>query len=185
MATILSPVWSGVESALKANLFPLAASTAYIGILFHAVVVRNLRVEEYLYPFLGSFVLAAGGLLSTCLSLFSIREGLTRAVLVFGSFNVGIFFSMALYRLFFHPLRQFPGPWGAKLSRFYATAASAKEVKYHKEIGKWHDKYGDFIRTGKHTFVQYSRLALNRHARAPRARNPPEVSHSDNLRAEF
>ncbi|KAF4545568.1 Cytochrome P450 [Lasiodiplodia theobromae] len=68
---------------------------------------------------------------------------------------------MATYRLFFHRLRKFPGPFGAKLSRFYVTLTSAKKVQYHEEIKKWHEKYGDFIRTGPRELAIVRRSAVN------------------------
>ncbi|EKG20298.1 Cytochrome P450 [Macrophomina phaseolina MS6] len=55
---------------------------------------------------------------------------------------------MAVYRVFFHRLRHFPGPFGAKLSRFYSAYLAGKDIKYYKEIEKMHRKYGDFVRTG-------------------------------------
>jgi hypothetical protein len=55
--------------------------------------------------------------------------------------------SIASYRLFFHPLRQFPGPWGAKLTKwvdFYHTAPG----KRHEWIPALHTKFGDIVRIG-------------------------------------
>ena len=55
--------------------------------------------------------------------------------------------SIASYRLFFHPLRQFPGPWAAKLTKwvdFYHTAPG----KRHEWLPSLHEKYGDIVRIG-------------------------------------
>ncbi|GME27678.1 cytochrome p450 [Neofusicoccum parvum] len=148
MAPIIAQLLSGLERVLSATPGALAVSAGYLGVVFHALFVRRLFVEEYLYPFLGGYALAAGSLVSICLSFFNVRDALLKASVITTAFTAGLYFSMSIYRLFLHRLRKFPGPWGAKLSRFYVTAASAKKVMYHKEIKQWHEKYGDFIRTG-------------------------------------
>ncbi|KAL1961494.1 hypothetical protein VTN77DRAFT_1673 [Rasamsonia byssochlamydoides] len=64
------------------------------------------------------------------------------------SFNTGLILSIGVYRLFFHRLRRFPGPFWAKLTRFADAAKAAKNVQYNVEVAKMHKQYGDFIRTG-------------------------------------
>lgn len=73
----------------------------------------------------------------------------TRVLLLASSFNAGLILSIGVYRLFFHRLRCFPGPFAAKLSRFYAMSKAAEKVQYHLEVAKMHEKYGDFVRTGR------------------------------------
>ncbi|KAF3038407.1 hypothetical protein E8E11_005959 [Didymella keratinophila] len=63
-------------------------------------------------------------------------------------FNTTVLSSIAIYRLFFHRCRNFPGPLPAKITRFYAAYLSAKNIQYYKELAKAHEKYGDFVRTG-------------------------------------
>ena len=53
--------------------------------------------------------------------------------------------SIFLYRLFFHPLRQYPGPWLCKLTRFVATYHIMKRDT-HLWLIDLHQKYGDAIR---------------------------------------
>ncbi|OJD35553.1 cytochrome p450 [Diplodia corticola] len=55
--------------------------------------------------------------------------------------------STIVYRLFFHRLRKFPGPLGAKISKFYSLYLS-RNIQYHFELDKLHEKYGDVVRTG-------------------------------------
>jgi hypothetical protein len=58
--------------------------------------------------------------------------------------------SMVLYRFFFHPLTRagFQGPWYARVTKVWQVWA-ARKSKNHLVLAKLHDKYGDFVRTGK------------------------------------
>lgn len=56
--------------------------------------------------------------------------------------------SMIIYRLFFHPLRRFPGPPLAKVSKFYHVLCCWKQDN-HRVKARWHECYGDFVRIGK------------------------------------
>ncbi|KAL8782595.1 MAG: hypothetical protein Q9195_009618 [Heterodermia aff. obscurata] len=55
--------------------------------------------------------------------------------------------SMIVYRVFFHPLRHFPGPPLAKVSKLYHVACLRKPNNHRVKAG-WHERYGDFVRIG-------------------------------------
>lgn len=73
-----------------------------------------------------------------------------RHVLVFAAtFLVGFFGSMATYRLFFSPIRNFPGPWQAALTSFYRVYAAIKNKgRLFNTIQDLHKQYGDYVRIG-------------------------------------
>ena len=75
--------------------------------------------------------------------------GVGKALIFASSFNLGLLSSIAVYRLAFHRCGKFPGPTGAKVTKFYAARLSAKNVQYYSELAKMHEQYGDFVRTGK------------------------------------
>ncbi|OJD33853.1 cytochrome p450 [Diplodia corticola] len=155
-------VRAGFQHALRAPpAGALAAVAALYGVLFHALVLRKLQVEEHLYSFLGSYLAAMGAVFPICLLVLDARAALARAALLIVSFNAGLYLSMGVYRAFFHRLRKFPGPWGAKLSRFYVTATSARDVQYHVAVKRWHEQYGDFIRTGPRELAIVKASAVN------------------------
>ncbi|EAT86220.2 hypothetical protein SNOG_06389 [Parastagonospora nodorum SN15] len=64
--------------------------------------------------------------------------GFTSAFLLAAGFNIGVLSSIAIYRLVFHRCRKFPGPFPAKLSKFYAASLSAKDVQFYKELANLH-----------------------------------------------
>ncbi len=60
----------------------------------------------------------------------------------------GLFGSMVLYRVFLHPLRVFPGPHMAKISKFWNVMNAAHSTNYGL-MEDMRQSYGDFVRTGK------------------------------------
>ncbi|KAE9379978.1 cytochrome P450 [Stipitochalara longipes BDJ] len=87
------------------------------------------------------------------LSAYLIRYlGISKAYLSFDiiinlCYFGALFFSIVTYRLAFHRLRHFPGPFGAKITKGYGLWM-ARNVKYVDEICKLHDIYGDAVRVG-------------------------------------
>ncbi|OCK86317.1 cytochrome P450 [Lepidopterella palustris CBS 459.81] len=59
----------------------------------------------------------------------------------------GLYASLITYRVFFHPLRNFPGPLGNKIANIYFSAQLGNADAY-KKVAKLHEKYGDFVRIG-------------------------------------
>lgn len=54
--------------------------------------------------------------------------------------------SITVYRLLGHPLRSFPGPLYARLTTSACIKAAAVDRKWHVEVQKMHESYGDFVR---------------------------------------
>ncbi|KAH8434410.1 cytochrome P450 [Aspergillus melleus] len=77
----------------------------------------------------------------------SIRDGFTQAFGVMFSYLVGVFFSLAIYRLFLHPLRTFPGPTWARLSGLW-LAWRARRRDAFRQVKSMHDQYGPIVRVG-------------------------------------
>jgi len=90
---------SRLRGALKADLLSAAGSAAILGVVLHISVFWNIKVELYLYSFLGLYLAAMLGIGYMYLSLieFSIIESLTRVLLLAASFNAGLILSIAIY----------------------------------------------------------------------------------------
>ena len=78
----------------------------------------------------------------------SYGQALLYAAGIVGSFLGGVWTSMIIYRAFFHRLNRFPGPWSLKLSKF-SSFISLRRMDGFRKTYKWHQKYGNFVRTGK------------------------------------
>ncbi|RFU30754.1 hypothetical protein B7463_g5576, partial [Scytalidium lignicola] len=150
MSALSSISLQNLQSVLKADLITSIVSAAGFGVLFHHSILRNVEVDIYMYSFLALFLSATVGLGFAYLSIksFMIVQALVRTASVVTAFYTSIVFSIGIYRLLFHRLRSFPGPLGAKLTRFYSVRKASKNVQYYKEVAKMHEKYGDFVRTG-------------------------------------
>ncbi|KAJ9640574.1 hypothetical protein H2204_003202 [Knufia peltigerae] len=64
------------------------------------------------------------------------------------SFYGALFGSIVTYRLFFHRLRNFPGPFWAKATKLYHVSLIARRKNNWLVRDAWHQKYGDIVRIG-------------------------------------
>lgn len=60
----------------------------------------------------------------------------------------GVFASMLAYRVWFHALCRYPGPWAARLSSLHLTYLS-RRFRLFEELRLLHEQYGDIVRIGK------------------------------------
>lgn len=130
-----------VDRFAQGDYFHACAAAALFGALSHQVV-RTIEFEFVMFHFMAASVFIYIAQIYTF--------DLVRATLLEISFHAGLFCSIAVYRLFFHRCRKFPGPFGAKLTRLYATRLSARNVQFFRELERLHAQYGDFVRTGEH-----------------------------------
>lgn len=74
---------------------------------------------------------------------------ISSALWVVGCLDAGFISKMVCYRLVFHPLRKFPGPFGARLTKFWAMQQAAETIQWNAKVQEMHQLYGDFVRIGK------------------------------------
>ncbi|OAL33539.1 hypothetical protein AYO20_07225 [Fonsecaea nubica] len=127
------------------NSILLSAVTT--GLLSHAIYKRR---EPDVVSFLRQFLLLVAAALGWTASSQTAFDPLSiiAATLLFATVNLfTLGLSISIYRLFLHPLRKFPGPWAAKLTKlegvYYALPG-----KFHDHMQEIHDKYGDVVRIG-------------------------------------
>ncbi|KAF7513029.1 hypothetical protein GJ744_011295 [Endocarpon pusillum] len=76
-----------------------------------------------------------------------IRNALIQATSIAACFFGGLYSSLLVYRLFFHPLNKFSGPLGARVSSFWLSL-QLRNADSHKKLLKLHEEHGDFVRVG-------------------------------------
>ncbi|KAF3026714.1 hypothetical protein E8E14_014727 [Neopestalotiopsis sp. 37M] len=144
-----SAALDAIKDAVNADISHVAACAALLGVILHHSVLRRYEVEQFMYKLIGGFALLTGGLMSAhVLNGHGVLQTVFRSGVTMASLLGGTLISMVVYRVFFHRLRKFPGPWAAKVSKFYGASLAAKTVQYHKDVARMHEQYGDFIRTG-------------------------------------
>ncbi|KAK4123026.1 cytochrome P450 [Parathielavia appendiculata] len=115
-------------------------------------------LSHHLYFIRGFHVLNATKI--TCIHLFAFALLLARAaaengflpgarsaVAIFSSYLAVLFLSIAIYRVAFHPLRRFPGPFPAKVTKLYGPWL-ARNKRIGDEFRVLHQKHGHFVRVG-------------------------------------
>ncbi|KAI8631113.1 cytochrome P450 [Xylariaceae sp. FL1651] len=75
------------------------------------------------------------------------------------AYLVSLFLSVTSYRLLFHPLRNFPGPRLAAVSKIWHSWRCRTSQNY-RVLGEWKEKYGSFVRTGPNEITIFHPEAL-------------------------
>jgi hypothetical protein len=76
-----------------------------------------------------------------------------------GSYFTALSISIVIYRVFFHPLRNFPGPFSARLSKVTHMLQIAKNSRNFSLAEQMFERYGEFVRLA-HAFVNGFRFIL-------------------------
>lgn len=139
-ASHLVNMWS------ETSLFVVSFIT---GITVHLCYFR--RGEHHLYPLrclqlhLGA-VLLAGALLQYGTDRAAFNAWITTTLLGI-AYLVGLYSSLLVYRGFLHPLRGFPGPFGARFSAFWMSWQLVDKPAFQK-LQELHERYGPIVRVG-------------------------------------
>lgn len=64
------------------------------------------------------------------------------------TYSLSLVFSMILYRLLFHQLRQFPGPISARISKLWHATKLISKPNFLL-LEELHCRYGEIVRTGE------------------------------------
>lgn len=125
----------------------LAASVGILSHVFYFVRGEHHQhalqfIQILFYGFFpSSFILAR-------LLQIQYAQAMQLGALCIGSYFTALWMSMLIYRSFFHRLNSFPGPWPAKLSKFYQFFMGFR-LDAFRRTHEAHQKYGNFVRTGK------------------------------------
>lgn len=141
-----------LDEMVHANSDHAFTTAALLGVLFH-MSIQLIEFEKFMFHFLAALPIMAVAM-STVFSAFghlTWAQALVKSVVIEGIFNLSCLLSIGIYRLLFHRCGRFPGPVGARLSRFWTSYISSKNLQYYKELENMQANYGDFVRTGMAT----------------------------------
>lgn len=74
-------------------------------------------------------------------------SGLRRGAAVWASYHAALSSSIIIYRIWFHPLRNFPAPLGASVTKLH-NVIWAQGGKIHEHHTRWAQKLGTIVRIG-------------------------------------
>ncbi|OJI80896.1 hypothetical protein ASPTUDRAFT_789965 [Aspergillus tubingensis CBS 134.48] len=137
-------------------------TAALAGVLSHLTYFQ--RGEHQLYG--TTYTQVFGVLYATAVAYLHVswgtawREALVTVSLHAASYLLGTFSSLLLYRLVFHPLGSFPGPWLARISDFWLVSQMKNNNK-HVKLVELHEKYGPYVRIGPSTLSVIDPKAVN------------------------
>lgn len=133
------------------GIMPPLTGAICIGVTTHVIVFARGEWERHVVTIAWSIFLSPA-LIYAATSRFI--GGLYIQFLIYTlttviGFSVGFLISMGIYRIYFHRLRKFPGPLGARLSGFWSMGTALRGFQLHKKTQQLHEFYGDFVRIRK------------------------------------
>ena len=128
---------------------PQLAAAGAAGVLIHNSIFIYGEWHLYATKVLQLHALSYAGLvmLEVLYHKVSCLAALTISLQMFGVYTLCLLASIGIYRVFFHRLRNFPGPVLASVSKIWHFA-HCLDSKNHILLEKLHNEYGDFVRTG-------------------------------------
>jgi Na+(H+)/acetate symporter ActP len=135
------------------NRVPVPQFLAMDTALYHRFFIPTMvGIGMHLAFFIrGEWHLQAPLLLVSHLACFCILLGTMKHAAFWSitGYVLGLFSSILIYRVFFHRLRHFPGPLGARASKLWHVWKLQTGHQNHFLLPELHKRYGDFIRTGQ------------------------------------
>ncbi|KAB2572194.1 putative benzoate 4-monooxygenase cytochrome p450 protein [Lasiodiplodia theobromae] len=127
----------------------LSALCAVIaGVSLHLGVFIRGEWEKYVAQLVLLQLNAPLALLAALVAFFdqTLYQAAATTALLTASFSIGLYGSIAVYRLFFHPLRGFWGPTSAKITTLWAVKESIPHLRFYLKLQRLHKEHGDWIR---------------------------------------
>ncbi|KAF8543665.1 cytochrome P450 monooxygenase-like protein [Trichophaea hybrida] len=150
-------------ATIAINTANLLAITAIAALASHHLIFRRYELDKY-----SAHILSAGVISHLFLAVASRHASVPSPYLLFmfsAVYISAVFTSILIYRLWFHPLHNFPGPFMARTSSFWQVFTNIKsDLRWRDVSKKLQEEYGDFVRTGPRELTVFdarATVALN------------------------
>ncbi|KAI5924848.1 putative cytochrome P450 monooxygenase [Camillea tinctor] len=127
----------------------VAPFAVLFGVALHLLYFKRGEHHMYGVRYLQAFVITCLVATSTLTIAYGVafKSSLVIVGLCTGHVSVGLFGSLLCYRLFWHPLRAFPGPLAARISSLWISTQNIKPQNHLVSLDLY-KKYGPFVRVG-------------------------------------
>lgn len=125
----------------------VAASVAGVTshLAFFMVGEHHMHGPRYLLAAIVAFAIST--VVQSRLFQFSSQVAALRTLALAAAYFSGLYSSLCIFRVFFHPLNKFPGPLGSRVSSaWFATHLTGRDA--YRQLLKLHQKHGNVIRYG-------------------------------------
>lgn len=150
MANVGEPWLSWKRDAHLSTPWHPAITAFCFGVALHQVI-RKFEIDSFQVEVLQVFA-GVNGLVVFVLwqssAVGSLLEDVRLVLWTDAFLLTGLFLRISLYRTYFHRLHKFPGPLGARLTKFWALGQVAKTVQWNEAVRGLHQQFGDFVRIG-------------------------------------
>lgn len=133
------------ETGHSTQLCSLAALT---GAVAHALYFVRGHHDHYALVTAGAHAGAGALLAAVAIAQRGLVSGVGIALALSACYLGALFSSIAVYRLFLHPLARFPGPVAARLTKLYGPW-TARNGRMHWEQSRLIAEYGPVVRIGE------------------------------------
>ncbi|KAK2793068.1 hypothetical protein FQN52_002216 [Onygenales sp. PD_12] len=147
------------------GLLPILATSAIAGSLLHQLFFKQVEVDKR--PV--STAAASAGSYFLVVSLLKLLLGQNHGeiwpylvgFLAWITAFSSLWLNILVYRALFHPLNHFPGPFGAKLTKFWTLRKVLEsKLRWYQVVDKLHAQYGDYVRTGPRELLIFDPAAI-------------------------
>lgn len=140
-----------LDAVVQAAEQPLAKQcleAGIVGLFAHAFYFIHWTTDTETLKMVVGHLIALSAVFPIEVTARGTSGGISAGFAVLGSYLGALFTSIIIYRVFFHRLRRFPGPFWARFSKFYGIYL-ARNWKMHEEHDLMLKKYGDLVRIGE------------------------------------
>ncbi|KAL6855681.1 cytochrome P450 [Trichoderma novae-zelandiae] len=138
---------------MRYELLCLASASA--GILSHLLYFIHGHKSMQAPQIVVFYLVAECFLYARSIHLLGALQGSLTASALSLCYFMALFTSIIVYRIFFHRLRRFPGPFWAKVTKFYSPWI-ARDGKLHEKYIEFFEKYGDIVRVAPNELIVLS-----------------------------
>lgn len=137
-------------------MHPLAFSVAGIAVLLgpisHLAYFIRSDLDSSSHKILALVnVVFIGGPLLLWFRGFSGWDAFILSLIAKFGYLLSLYSSIAIYRLYFHPLKNYPGPFWARLSVFWKVKKFLNSnYQAYEVVDQVHKQHGDVVRIGSH-----------------------------------